>query len=75
MSRKVRAPASSNITTELWSFLGITQYYRYAKVIDGYSTLTNPLNVLLQTDIYGNENQSNKRPLGNREGNWLQHHF
>ena len=49
MSRKVEAicevPAPSNVP-ELRSFLGMTQYY--AKFIDGYSTLTNPLNVLLR---------------------------
>ena len=49
MARKVEAicdaPAPSNIT-ELYSFLGMTQYY--AKFIKGYSTLTNPLNILLR---------------------------
>ena len=39
------APVPSNIT-ELRSFLGRTQYY--AKFIKGYSTLTNPLNILLR---------------------------
>ena len=47
MARKVEAicdaPAPSNIT-ELCSLLGMTQYY--AKFIKGYSTLTNPLNIL-----------------------------
>ena len=43
ISRKVEAiceaPAPSNVT-ELWSFLGMTQYY--AKFTDGYSILINP---------------------------------
>ena len=49
MSRKVEticeAPAPSNVT-ELWSFLGMTQYY--AKFIKVIQPVTNPPNVLLQ---------------------------